>query len=151
MDTMMTLDRFSAIVDAYGGSPARWPQQEREAAVAFMKSSAEAQRLAQEAEGLDGLLDTTQTAPATRELQARILSTLPNAKGSRWAVGAGDFFAARKWIPAAAVACSLVLGAATGMQLPRFIGLDDESLALQAASSAMAAGSDDGEIFGGSE
>jgi len=62
---MMTLDRFAALVDAYGASPARWPEGERAAAVELMQASAEARRLAEEADRLDRLLDTPQTVLPT--------------------------------------------------------------------------------------
>ena len=151
MDEPMNLNRFAAIVDAFGGAPARWPDAERAAAIVFMKSSPEAQRLVEEAEALDGMLDMPETAPATRELQDRIMSALPAAKFRGPRVAATRGFRWSKWIPAAAVTCSLALGVALGTQLPQIVGLDDESLALQAASTAMAGSANDGELLGGSE
>jgi hypothetical protein len=146
----MNLERFTAIVEAYGGSPERWPEAERAAAAALMKSSPEAQRLADEAEGLDSLLDLPDTAPVTRELQERLLARAPKA-GERGAISVRSAFDWSRWIPAAAVACSLALGIVTGTQVPRLIGLDDETLAIEAVASAMTAGAGDSEIFGGSE
>lgn len=148
-ENSMNLERFTAIVDAYGGSPSRWPDAERAAAIAFMKTSADAQRLAEEAESLDSLLDAPETAPATRELQDRILAAMPRAAALRRASSSRWDWS--RWIPAAAVMCSLVLGVATGTQLPRLVGLDDEALALDAVASALTASSDDAEMFGGSE
>lgn len=52
----MELGRFREIVDAYGTDPRRWPEDEREKAVAFATSSQEARSLKAEAEKLDGLL-----------------------------------------------------------------------------------------------
>jgi hypothetical protein len=49
------------------------------------------------------------------------------------------------------VTCSLALGVALGTQLPQIVGLDDETLALQAASVAMTGGANDSELLGGSE
>src|SRR5689334_14991504 len=122
MSVPMDLNRFTAIVEAYGGSPSRWPEAERDAATAFMRASPEAQRLAQEAEALDSLLDMPETSPVTRDLQDRILSTLPAATSER-ATPLPRLFSWSKWIPAAAVACSLALGVVTGSQVPRLVGL----------------------------
>jgi hypothetical protein len=144
----MNLERFAAIVEAYGGTPARWPEVERAAAVAFMKTTPEAQRRAEEAEALDSLLDVPETAPATRELQDRILNAMP-ARAAPIAPARG--FDWSKLIPAAAVTCSLALGVVTGTQLPRLVGLDDETLALDAIASALTASASDAEMFGGSE
>jgi hypothetical protein len=148
---MMNLERFAAIVEAYGGSPARWPDAERAAAVALMKASPEAQRLAEEAEALDGLLDMTETAPATRELQDRILAEIPASKNGRSDAAARASLRWRRWIPAAAVACSLVLGAVTGTQVPQLFGLDEDTLASDAVSSALTASTNDVDMFGDSE
>ena len=138
---MMTLDRFAALVDAYGASPARWPEGERAAAVELMQASAEARRLAEEADRLDRLLDTPQTVPVTRALQDRILAALadhaPAPRGKRLTFG--------RWLPAGAVACSLLLGLAIGTQVPALAGLDEDTLAQNAAMSASASDAWPGE------
>ncbi len=144
---MMSLDRFAALVDAYGASPARWPEGERAAAAALMKASADARRMAAEADALDRMLDATQTAPATRALQDRILASVA---GRAWAVGARSFrFAVSRWLPAGAIACSLMLGAAIGSQVPALAGVDDEALAQAAASSALTASASDSDMWVG--
>ena len=70
----MTPERFAEIVGAYGSRPDRWPQAERDAALAFLQRHPEAisERRA-EASLLDGLLDSSVVAPAGRELQQAIL------------------------------------------------------------------------------
>ncbi|MBI1209888.1 MAG: hypothetical protein GC190_00355 [Alphaproteobacteria bacterium] len=147
----MNLDRFAAIVDAWGGSPDRWPEAERAAAVAFMNNTPEAQRLAAEAKALDRALDAAETAPATRELEDRILASMPVARFGRVGQGVLGVFNWSRLIPAAAFACSLALGVAAGTQIPGLVGLDDESLALQVASNAMTPSAGDGNFFGDSE
>ena len=144
---MMSLDRFAALVDAYGASPARWPEAERAAAAALMKASAEARRMATDADALDRMLDATETAPATRALQDRILA---GVAGRTRTVGARSsrFFAAR-WLPASAVACSLMFGVAIGTQAPTLAGVDDDALAQAAASSALTASASDGDMWVG--
>ncbi|UDL89285.1 hypothetical protein LGH82_30160 [Mesorhizobium sp. PAMC28654] len=77
----MTPERFAEIVEAYGSRPNRWPQAEREAALAFMNSHPEAVRaLRAEASLLDGLLDSSVVAPASRELRQAILQAAPALK-----------------------------------------------------------------------
>ena len=124
---MMNLDRFAALVDAYGASPARWPEGERAAAVALMKVSAEARRLAEEADHLDRLLDAPETAPATRALQERLLAAMVDRGPSR--LQSRAWLAPVRWLPVGAVACSLLLGVAMGTQVPRLAGIDDDAMA----------------------
>lgn len=70
----MTPERFAEIVGAYGSRSSRWPQAERDAALAFMQSHPDAiGKLRAEASLLDGLLDSSVVAPAGRELQQAIL------------------------------------------------------------------------------
>lgn len=146
---MMNLDRFAALVDAYGASPARWPEAERAAAMELMKTSPEARRLAEEADALDRLLDLPETAPATRALQDRILAAVASRGGRAPVLAARS--SVERWLPAGAVACSLALGVAMGTQIPRFAGLDDESLAQDAVSSVMTASTGDGELWIGDD
>jgi hypothetical protein len=120
----MNLERFTAIVDAYGGLPAG---------------------------ALDSLLDMPETAPVTRDLQDRILASRPVGMSRGRPAAVARSFSWSRWIPTAAVTCSLALGAAVGTQLPRIMGLDDDALALQAVASALTASSSDAEMFGGSE
>lgn len=71
----MTLARFSALLDAYGGEPSRWPESERAAAEAFLRSDAEARRLCADAAKLDGLLafeDAASAVEASAALRARV-------------------------------------------------------------------------------
>jgi ferric-dicitrate binding protein FerR (iron transport regulator) len=62
----MSLERFSAIVDAYGADPARWPARERAAAQAFAANAPQAQALLADAEALDRALGAS-VAPGPDE------------------------------------------------------------------------------------
>lgn len=74
----MTPERFAEIVGAYGSRPNRWPQAERDAALAFLQGHPEAiSALRAEASLLDGLLDSSVVAPPSRELQQAILRAAP--------------------------------------------------------------------------
>jgi len=143
----MSLDRFAALVDAYGASPARWPVAECAAALALMKTSAEARRLAEDADSLDRQLDASETAPVTRELQDRLLAAVARrgaGKPVRWIR-----LAAPRRLPAGALAGSLLLGLAAGTQLPHLAGLDDDALMQTAVSSVVTASPDEGDLWPG--
>ncbi len=112
----MTLERFKALIEAYGADAKRWPEAEREAAQAFAESSAEAHRLLAGARAIDRFLDGADTAAATRALEDRIMAGFPARGGS--ARGSSG-----RWIPAAAIAASLALGLVTGAALPGIAGI----------------------------
>jgi hypothetical protein len=75
----MPIDRFVAILDAYGAETRRWPAAERAAAESLLAASAEAQQLYAQAAQLDHLL-TTSVAPApSAALRAAILQAAPRS------------------------------------------------------------------------
>jgi hypothetical protein len=55
--TTMTIDRLQTILEAYGASPARWPEAEREAALALIAQSAQARAAVAAASALDASID----------------------------------------------------------------------------------------------
>jgi hypothetical protein len=74
-ETRMDQARFDAIVAAYGADPRRWPDEERDAALAFAQASGADLR---EARALDALLDLASAPAAPSDLlQARILRAIP--------------------------------------------------------------------------
>ena len=88
----MTPQRFETIITAYGAEPRRWPEQEREAAMAFARTEAGAEALAAERR-LDALLDRAEAPRASRELVARVART-PWRQRAGWAVRAATLAAA---------------------------------------------------------
>jgi hypothetical protein len=120
----MNIERFRTLVEAYGANPARWPEAERVAALLFAEQSAEARAALQEATAFDRLLDEAETQPATRALEDRILASFPERKRGAFAA----LVERVRWIPAAAVACSLVLGLAVGAALPSLAGVRDTAI-----------------------
>jgi hypothetical protein len=57
MTTTMTIDRLQTILEAYGASLARWPEGEREAALALIAQSAQARAAVAAASALDASID----------------------------------------------------------------------------------------------
>lgn len=63
----MKKERFETVIAAYGASPRRWPEGEREEVLSFLaaeKASAGLAEMIREAEALDVLLDAGDTHPA---------------------------------------------------------------------------------------
>jgi hypothetical protein len=75
----MPLDRFAALLDAYGADPARWPDAERAGAHALLDRSAEARARRDAAAALDALLDRAAAVQPSSALAARILAQAPRA------------------------------------------------------------------------
>ena len=74
MDREITLERFAAIVDAYGASPMRWPVAERSAAEALLAVSAEARALLADARMLDGMLASAPVEAPSSALVERLMA-----------------------------------------------------------------------------
>lgn len=73
MTLKMNALRFVEIMQAYGSDSARWPEGERDAALAFAKTHDSATQILEQSRELDDLLNT-QTAPAPSDLlKSRIL------------------------------------------------------------------------------
>ncbi len=76
----LPLARFRDLLDAFGAEPLRWPEAERDAALALLESSAEA-RAALEAEArFDALLDEGPALAPSPALARRILAATPQAR-----------------------------------------------------------------------
>lgn len=78
-DDRTTLARLQVLLDAYGGAPARWPDDERDAALALLERSAEARALRDEAARLDAVLDLLPAAEPSPELEERIVAAARRA------------------------------------------------------------------------
>lgn len=74
---MMTLERFKALCDAYGGAPQRWPEDERGAAAALLERSAAARAVLDDARALDAVLGHAGTLSASADLAARVRRSAP--------------------------------------------------------------------------
>ena len=78
--TGMSLERFAALVEAYGGDLDRWPEAERFAAISFAGRSEEARTLLSDAHGLDFLLSRLDAPPVpSAALRERVAELGPEA------------------------------------------------------------------------
>jgi hypothetical protein len=109
MTEPLTLDRFRALAEAYGGVIAHWPEPVREAAQA-MSRSPEAGAILQEALQLDEALDAWRVPAASRQLHERIAGTAPRA---RQQAKPGIVTRTRLWWSGIGLAAALA-GAVTG-------------------------------------
>ncbi len=118
----MKLSRLSAILDAYGADPARWPCGEREAALALTRASLPAARALADARALDAALvrqsfpDIADEADRFTQLHAAIVSTIhPRAPTwfGRWF--GFDLAPSHLWPSVAGLAFASVLGFAVGL------------------------------------
>lgn len=112
--SMTTLERFTALVEAWGADPARWPAAERPAALALLETSTAARAVVEREKRLDLALDLTPPAAPPPAALARRLAGLAADPRSLWT----DLLALfGGWRPAAAalalcIAAGVVLGTA---------------------------------------
>jgi hypothetical protein len=126
-EQQMPINRFAAILDAYGAEARRWPAAERSAAEALLAASAEARALQARAAQLDRMLATSASPAPSAALKAAILQAAPRAARTQPA-GAGESLRGLwqallgtltgelgGWRPAGAVlGVALLLGVAAG-------------------------------------
>ena len=62
----MRLERLKAIIEAYGAHAARWPEAEREAALACLDAHPDAQAWLAEARGLDDMMEAVKAVDQAR-------------------------------------------------------------------------------------
>jgi hypothetical protein len=122
----MSQARFIAIIDAYGGNPGRWPQEERERAKHWLDSNPQAQARTLEASSLDGIIVLPATAISSSALECRLLDDFDRAK-NRWSVRTLVRSASEAVWPGAPVwqpACALGLAFAAGLCFAAFAPFD---------------------------
>lgn len=114
----MTDERFAALVAAHGGEPARWPDDERDAALRHLEGSMAARQALDDARRIDAWLDADAIAPPRAALRMRVLSDAAREMRLR-APAPRRGFLARLWdelgglrIAGPAFAASIALGVA---------------------------------------
>ncbi|WP_340646835.1 hypothetical protein [Phenylobacterium sp.] len=90
----MTQERFLELADAHGGTVARWPAAEREAAATLMAAAPDfAQRVLAGADQLDGVLDAWAPFSVSHALNRAVIDGAPTIHPRRslrtWLLGAG--------------------------------------------------------------
>lgn len=110
----MDLERFTQIVEAYGGNPTRWPSAERETALVLLKTSTVAHQLQQEALALDTLLDKVQVPHLKSTLKEGILTSVRSQQTDVWQWLKGWLWGTtvtqHLWRPAIALGLPLIMG-----------------------------------------
>lgn len=76
----MDLDRFGMLVAAYGAVPARWPDEERDAAQRFARDDERAAALLAEADAIDAWLFAHQAPAPSRTLRAMVIEAAPRKR-----------------------------------------------------------------------
>ena len=103
---MMKQERFFDIIAAYGANPARWPEAEQDAVLAFIEAHPDlAGEALADAAALDALMEPDAVMPSDL-LQRRILKAFPGAPA--------PVVARPQWQVPVAAAAALVLGVFIG-------------------------------------
>ena len=124
--TKMTEQRFRSLVEAYGGDPARWPVDEREAALGLLETSATARAAVDEARALDAVLGKVSAPLVPSELTSRLLADFTRAS-RRWSPGRLAVWLADAVWPGAPLwqpAMAFGLALAIGIGVATFVPLD---------------------------
>ncbi|QJE74700.1 hypothetical protein HHL28_18010 [Aerophototrophica crusticola] len=121
MTTAMTLDDLAFLLDAYGAEPARWPAEQRAAALALVLASPEARLLLEEAKAVDRLLDREPTPAVGLDRVGRVvaatLAALPaEPRRGAWQALLALFAPRPGWAPAAALAACAAAGVLVGAE-----------------------------------
>lgn len=82
-DKLITLERLKDLLAAYGARPAKWPAEERAAALALIETSENARMLFNEEQALDALLEQVAEPEVSEALHGRVRSiAMPSAAAS---------------------------------------------------------------------
>jgi len=113
--------RFTAIIESYGANPDRWPADERDAAMAFSGTHADAAALLNEAAELDQFLDGFKLPEAAMpRIRIRGHRGRPDIieQFLNWLTPSIDDLAGTLWRPAVVACLPLLLGIAIGIGFP---------------------------------
>src|SRR5262245_14618204 len=107
--------RFIELLAIYGAELARWPEDDRADAEAFLETAPHRIKDIWESErSFDHLLALEKDTLASIALETRILDASPARRHVRVAVGSGRGWSMPQWIAGGALAASLALGFAVG-------------------------------------
>ncbi len=118
----MSLERFEELVDAYGAQSGRWPDEDRELALALVSNCAQAQQALQAAVVLDELLDQAPSEDPSAALRRQVLAAAPkrqlgwlgrlNQLTEQW------WPFTPRWQPATGLALAAAFGIVVGTMVP---------------------------------
>lgn len=115
----MNETRFMELIAAYGADLARWPEDVRGDADAFLEVAPHRVKDVWESErSFDRLLLLERDNPASVALEAQIISALPDRRNVRKPMRAAALWDVPKWAAGGALAASLALGFAVGYAEP---------------------------------
>ena len=127
----MTLARFGALADAYGGAIERWPEAERRAARGLLAASQPARETLAAAQHLDAALDRLPAPPpASARLRRSVAALKPAPEPPRHAGGPRPRKRTPLPVRGLAMAATAAAGIWTGIALAPGPERDPESLAL---------------------
>lgn len=107
----MDAQRFESLTAAYGADPGRWPQAERDAALAFHRDHrGVAERILFEARMIDAALAEAPAQAVGAGLRDRVLASAPRPRAKPERRG----FAAPAWLPGAGLAAACAVGLLVG-------------------------------------
>ncbi len=112
----MDIERFSRLLEVYGGQAEAWPDEERAAALELLQCDAGAGRFLDEARALDRWLDCWAVAPTTGA-HGILASLPPRHPVDRLLTRLLPRTPRELWRPALAASLTLGLGAALGAGL----------------------------------
>lgn len=132
MDTDMEFERFQELIAAYGAEPRRWPEAEREQALALLGRSPQAREALARAHATDALLDSVAVRPAPLRLRRQLLAQAPAAR-PHWRQAFTSFWRdLGGWqLAGPALAAGLALGVGIGVglsPLPAANGFDEDTV-----------------------
>lgn len=140
----MNAERLEQLIEAYGASPRRWPQDERAAAERLLAERPDLRASHQAALDLDHWLDAVPNPRPSMALHDQVLASAIQAGRRRSSV----FGLSRPlaWLAGAGLAAATCAGALSGMALTTHMTADAraEAVYAQAAFSVI----DDAEVLG---
>jgi hypothetical protein len=110
----MSLDRFHALADAYGGDVSRWPEADQADALRLAADSAAAHVQLVDAAALDRALDLWRAAAPSDDLRRRILAQAPRGRTNRPSTMASGRSKLLRWLSGLGAVGVLASGALAG-------------------------------------
>lgn len=132
MKQSLGMQRFTAILEAYGSEPSRWPEKERHAMLQFIAANPQTKIQCSAEAQLDQLLDSAEIDAPSSSLVGTIMASLPNRSQVElidtllaWLFPASNRYLTWLWRPAVAVTLPLAIGFILGAGSVSYAGVDE--------------------------